>query len=82
MAVPYCYICKESPEQYRLYGDSGLSEGDYCPICHQPTCQHHLATVRFRWKADRRLDSAKVCIECKNAYQHRNWDVASREWIS
>jgi hypothetical protein len=82
MAVPFCHICQANAEEHRLYGNSGLDEGDYCPICHRPTCKFHLATVRFRWIADRRIDTAKICIECKKTYQHRSWDVARREWIS
>lgn len=82
MSVPHCHICTSNPDDYKAYGDSGLEEGDYCPICYRPTCKHHLATVRFRWLSDRRLDSAKVCISCKKSYQHRTWDVANREWIS
>lgn len=82
MAVPFCHVCKKNEEQHRLYGDTGLAEGDWCPVCNQATCKHHLATVRFRWLSDRRIDSAKICIECKRAYLHRSWDVAHREWIS
>lgn len=82
MPVPYCHVCRSRPEDQRLYGETGLENGDYCPICHRPTCQHHLVVVRFRWLSDRRVDSAKVCLECKRTYQHRNWDVANREWIS
>ncbi|NDJ85186.1 MAG: hypothetical protein GYB66_04820 [Chloroflexi bacterium] len=82
MPVPYCHICDSRSEEKQRYGDSGLAEGDYCPICYRPTCQYHLATVRFRWRADRRVDSTQVCIDCKRTYAHRNWDVANREWIS
>ncbi len=82
MSVPNCHVCDSRPEDRRLYGATGLEDGDYCPVCYRPTCKNHLATVRFRWLSDRRLDSAQVCIECKKAYQHRNWDVANREWIS
>ncbi|MBZ0316910.1 MAG: hypothetical protein K8L91_10880 [Anaerolineae bacterium] len=82
MSVPYCHVCQSRPEEQRAFTDSGLEKGDYCPVCYRPTCSHHLATVRFRWRTDRRLDSALVCIECKRAYRHRNWDVANRDWIS
>ncbi len=82
MAIPNCHICDKNPEEKARFGDAGLESGDYCPVCYRPTCGHHLATVRFRWKADRSVDSAKVCIECKRAYEHRYWDVANRDWIS
>ncbi len=82
MTVPNCHVCDKNPEDKARYNDSGLEHGDYCPICYRPTCAHHLATVRFRWKADRRVDSAKICIECKRSYEHRYWDVANRDWIS
>lgn len=82
MPVPNCHVCDSNPDQKAIYGDSGLAGGDYCPVCHRPTCRHHLATVRFRWQADRRLDSEKICIDCKRTYAHRYWDVANREWIS
>jgi hypothetical protein len=82
MPVPYCHVCQAHPEEHKRYNTSGLENGDYCPVCHQPTCENHLATVRFRWLKDRQIDSARVCIDCKRAYRHRHWDVASREWIS
>lgn len=82
MSVPNCHICDSQPEEKRRFGDDGLENGDYCPVCYRPTCKFHLATVRFRWLRDRRVDSALVCIQCKKTYQHRNWDVANREWIS
>lgn len=82
MPVPTCYICDAEPEEKRRFGDTGLAEGEYCPVCYRPTCKFHLATVRFRWTRDRRVDSAKICIQCKKTYQHRTWDVANREWIS
>ena len=82
MTVPNCHVCDSREEDKKTYGDTGLSEGDYCPVCYRPTCKFHLATVRFRWLSDRRVDSAKVCIDCKRAYLHRNWDVANRDWIS
>lgn len=82
MEIPYCHVCQSASEEHQREGDPGLEYGDYCPICNRPACQQHLATVRFRWREDRRLDSAKVCIECKRTYQHRSWDVARRDWIS
>jgi uncharacterized protein YbaR (Trm112 family) len=59
-----------------------LQQGDYCPICHKPTCRKHLAVVRFRWRETRQLDSALICQNCKRSYEHRYWDSARRDWIS
>lgn len=82
MSVPNCHVCDSDSVEKDRYGDTGLENGDYCPICHRPTCRFHFATVRFRWRSDRRVDSARICITCKNAYEHRYWDVANRDWIS
>jgi hypothetical protein len=82
MSVPNCHVCDADPQEKQRYGESGFEDGDYCPVCYRPTCQHHLATVRFRWHKDRKIDSTQVCIDCKRTYQHRYWDVANRDWIS
>ncbi len=81
MPVPYCYICDKNPHEKETYGRATLDMGDYCPICHRPVCRYHMARVRWRWKADGRLESAYVCRECKNTYQHRQWDAHNRDWI-
>jgi hypothetical protein len=82
MSVPYCHICQENELEKRQYGDSSLSEGDYCPVCYRPVCRFHMGRVRWRWKDTGRLDSAMVCRDCKNAYRHRDWDAHHRDWIS
>lgn len=82
MPVPFCHMCQRNTQDHQRYGDSGLSEGIMCPICHRPTCRHHLGTVRWRWKKTGKLDSARICLDCKNSYQHRYWDTHNRDWIS
>ena len=62
MSVPNCHICDSNTEEKQRYGEAGLAEGDYCPVCYRPTCKFHLATVRFRWNKDRSIDSAQICI--------------------
>ena len=39
MPVPYCHICEQNELEKRQYGDATLDQGDYCPVCHQPTCR-------------------------------------------
>jgi C4-type Zn-finger protein len=82
MAVPYCYICQENEAEKRQYGDASLDQGDYCPVCHRPTCRYHMSRVRWRWKDTGTLDSALVCRDCKTSYRHRDWDAHNRDWIS
>jgi uncharacterized protein YbaR (Trm112 family) len=83
MAVSHCYICERNPQEAKRLGNSGLAEGILCPICHRPTCRHHLVTVRWRWRTvTRDLDSALICGECKKTYRHRDWDPVNRDWIS
>jgi hypothetical protein len=82
MPVPYCHICEQNELEKRQYGEASLAQGDYCPICYRPTCRYHMGRVRWRWKSTGRLDSALICIECKNAYRHREWDTYNRDWIS
>jgi uncharacterized protein YbaR (Trm112 family) len=83
MAVTRCYICEQNPDQARRLGNSGFENGLHCPICHRPTCRHHLVTVRWRWRTPtREVDSAFICRECKRTYRHRDWDAINREWIS
>jgi hypothetical protein len=79
MPVPSCTICSDlnaTPSQ------ADLDSGDYCPVCHRPTCHRHLTTVRFKWRETSQVDSAKICRNCKTTYQHRYWDSARRDWIS
>lgn len=83
MSVYSCHICESNPEERQRLSDDGLAEGVVCPVCHRPTCAHHLVTVRWRWRDQGRgLDSARVCRECKRTYRHREWDPFLREWIS
>ncbi len=82
MAVTHCHICDSNPEDKRRYGDAGLEDGIICPICLRPTCRFHLGTVRWRWRDSGKLDSARICLACKNAYRHRDWDPVRRDWIS
>ena len=82
MTIPFCYMCEDNSHDKQRYGDSGLAEGIYCPICFRPTCRYHLGTVRWRWKRNGQLDSARICLQCKNAYRHRDWDPVHRDWIS
>jgi hypothetical protein len=83
MVVASCHLCDKKPEDAELYGASGFTQGEVCPVCFRPTCRHHMGMVRWRWKNDlRAVGSALVCMECKSAYKHRNWDPIHREWIS
>jgi hypothetical protein len=82
MTVPYCHICDSNDNDKRRYGETGLAEGDYCPVCFEPYCRYHGGTVRWRWRESGKIDSGRVCMQCKNAYRHRDWDPASRDWIS
>lgn len=82
MPVPYCHICEANPRDSRSHADGALDTGDYCPICFRPTCRLHMGVVRWRWKKTGRLDSARVCLDCKNTYRHRDWDPVNRDWIS
>lgn len=81
MPVPFCHMCDEEPLESR-YDDSALETGEYCPVCHRPACRYHLGTVRWRWKKSGQLGAARVCLACKNAYRHRDWDPVHRDWIS
>jgi hypothetical protein len=79
MSVPHCQFCQQegtspSPQD--------LEQGDYCPLCQQPTCTRHLSIVRFRWRETRQVDSVRICRTCKGRYRHRYWDSAQRDWIS
>lgn len=82
MSAPYCHICNKDPNEKRRYGSTGLAAGDTCPVCYQPFCRYHGGTVRWRWRATGELDNARVCLECKTAYRHREWDPINRDWIS
>lgn len=81
MSVPYCHMCEKNQLEKDTYGDVSLAQGIYCPICHRPVCRFHMARVRWRWKTRGGLDSAYICKECKNTYQHRLWDSHNRDWI-
>lgn len=82
MAVKYCYMCNEDEAAKRRYGGDGLAKGEVCPICYQPTCRHHLGTVRWRWRRSGEVDAALVCKGCLRSYKHRAWDKLNREWIT
>lgn len=82
MPVPYCHICAQNELEKRQYGDASLEEGDYCPVCYRPACRFHMGRVRWRWKENNKVDSALVCMDCKNSYRHREWDSYHRDWIS
>ncbi len=82
MAIRRCHLCEEDPEARRLYGRHGLAQGRDCPICYRPTCSYHLTVVRWRWRDSGRVDSTRVCQECKRHYAHRQWDVSNRDWIT
>ena len=82
MSVHRCRLCEQSPEEARLYDDSGLESGGDCPICHSPTCRYHLTTVRWRWRDGSGVAAAQVCQACKRTYAHRDWDSFKREWIT
>lgn len=80
MAVKFCYICQETPQSMAHYGQEALAEGEYCPICYQPTCRRHLSVVRWRWRESEELDSgwyAKiVCapmLTVVGMFFHRDW---------
>jgi len=79
MAVPTCTICAS---QQIATSENDLQDGDYCPICYNPTCRSHLTVVRFRWRENGQTDSALICKTCKTRYEHRYWDSARRDWIS
>lgn len=79
MAVKSCHICNKDRSQS---GSEALADGIICPVCYQPTCANHLATVRWRWRNSGQVDSAQVCRDCVSSYKHRNWDRYSREWIT
>jgi hypothetical protein len=38
--------------------------------------------VRWRWRNNGKVDSARICQECKRHYAHRQWDASSRDWIT
>jgi len=82
MAVPYCRICETHEDAKQRYGDTGLQDGDFCPICFRPTCRFHLGRVIWRWKENGQRAEAFVCLDCKNAYRHREWDAYHRDWVS
>lgn len=83
MPVYTCYLCEKHPDHKHRYGDSGLAQGDVCPVCHRPVCRHHMVTVRWRWREDgNEQGNALVCRECKRTYRHRQWDTANRDWIT
>jgi hypothetical protein len=82
MPVPYCHICEGDPNEKRRYGDTGLEGGDYCPVCFRPYCRFHAGKVRWRWRNNGKVDIGQVCLDCKNAYRHREWDAVNRDWIS
>jgi len=83
MAIPYCHVCNRNEAEKEAYGESGFDLGIFCPVCHKPVCSHHITTVRWRWKNDRRsVESAKVCQHCRKTYAHRNWDPINRDWAT
>lgn len=82
MSVNRCYICDQDPHEKLGYGGHGLAGGQECPLCYQPVCRYHLATVRWRWKATGQVESVQICRRCQRTYRHRSWDTLNREWIS
>lgn len=82
MAVKYCTYCDQHPDEKGRVGSSGLMAGINCPVCYEPTCRHHLATVRWRWRRDGKVDAARVCKACQRSYKHRDWDKLNRDWIT
>lgn len=82
MSVEFCHMCDSDPQDSRSHLPGSLDDGEYCPVCHRATCRFHLGIVRWRWKDSNQLDSARVCLACKNAYRHREWDPVHRDWIS
>ena len=82
MPVRFCSICNEDPSPAARSGQELLDEGDYCPICYEPTCRRHLSVVRWRWRESGELDSGLVCKNCVRTYAHRSWDVFHRDWIT
>lgn len=83
MVVANCYMCDKDPVEASRYANTGLAEGEVCPVCYRPTCRHHMGVVRWRWRDEtRKVGSALVCMECKTAYKHRHWDTIHRDWIS
>lgn len=81
MTIKYCHLCQQEPVAQRAVS-ADLAQGDVCPICYQPTCRRHLATVRWRWRQSSEPDAALVCRQCQRTYAHRNWDALNRDWIS
>lgn len=82
MSVPFCHICDSHPADKQRYAGTGLAEGDYCPVCNRPFCKFHAGKVRWRWRDNRTVEIGYVCMECKNAYRHRQWDPVHRDWIN
>jgi C4-type Zn-finger protein len=82
MGISHCHMCSANPTDSRSNQPGSLDNGVDCPVCHRPTCRQHLGTVRWRWIKTGVLDSARVCLDCKNAYRHREWDAVQRDWIS
>ena len=82
VSVKRCYLCDQDPLVKKRYGGGGLAEGMDCPLCFQSTCRYHLTVVRWYWRDSGEVGSALVCQECKRTYQHRNWDVMHRNWIT
>lgn len=83
MSVNRCHVCDANPAESRHLGESGLVDGQECPICYRPTCRYHLVTVRWRWRDDtREIASTQICRECHRTYEHRRWDTFERDWIS
>lgn len=83
MTIPYCHVCNRNPSDKAAFGDSGFENGLFCPVCHRPVCEHHLTTVRWRWKTNRNdVGAAQVCRHCRKTFEHRNWDTLNRDWVT
>ena len=80
--VKRCHICASTSPANRQTRDDGLADGKECPICYAPTCRYHLATVRWRWRNNGKVEATRICQECKRSYRHRSWDPINRDWIS
>ncbi|MCP4419455.1 MAG: hypothetical protein GY805_22820 [Chloroflexi bacterium] len=82
MTVKYCHICNKDQLGDGQTSSKALTDGIICPVCYQPTCTNHLATVRWRWRSSGERDAAQACKTCVRSYKHRDWDKYSRDWIS
>ena len=57
-----------------ILGDSVVTIGDAMPIWEK--------MFNTGGRESGKVDTGRVCMECKNAYRHRQWDPVHRDWIS